>query len=72
MVMCLNVRPMEFSINYVTRPQGYKTLQPIIALYFEFENELKFYNVGASTLLVTDNSLSVISGRRRKAVENIA
>ena len=39
---------------------------------FEFETVLKFYNLGASTPLVKDNSSSVISGRRRKAVENIA
>ena len=27
--------------------------QPIIALYFEFENELKFYNLGGWSLSIT-------------------
>ena len=28
--------------------------QPIIALYFEFENKLKFYNLGASSLFLSE------------------
>ena len=31
--------------------------QPIIALYFEFENELKFYNLEAKTDIVSVLSL---------------
>ena len=34
---------LEYSINFKIKPNDW--LQPIIELYFEFENELKFYNL---------------------------
>ena len=39
----LEIIKLEYSLNFKIKPNDW--LQPIIELYFEFENELKFYNL---------------------------
>ena len=43
---------------------GLKLKQPIIALYFESENDLKFYNLEAWSSVVCSSSLNWCSGVR--------